>query len=111
MAHVSGSLVTANTGNNQLAVISAVCYYAEVDIEVLNPTGADMAVEIAVSPTGSASPNADDYIEKGGIVAASGGKIEHTSKRVKPGSIIFIKSSAVGLIAQVRGKTITKPNS
>jgi hypothetical protein len=69
-----------------------------------------MTAEIAVSPSGSASPNADDYIEKGGVVAASGGKIEHTGKRVKPGSIIFVKSSAVGLIAQVRGKTITKPN-
>lgn len=110
MAVIFNSLVTANTTNNQLAAVSAVCYYAELDVEVLNPTGADITVEIAISPTGSSSPNADDYIEKGGVVAASGGKIEHLGKKVKAGSIIFIKSSAVGLIAQVRGKTVTKLN-
>lgn len=102
-----GSLVLPNTGNNLIATISQKCYGAEIDIEVLNPTGADITAEIAISPNAASAPNADDYIEKGGVCAASGGKIEHTDKIVDAGAKIFVKGSAAGLIVRVSGKTVT----
>jgi hypothetical protein len=104
---IYGSGTLAATTTTLMHTVSQACYYAELDIEVLNPNGTDATVEIAVSPNSASSPNPDDYIEKGGIAAANGGKIEHTSKRVNPGSKVFVKGP-IGLVVQVRGKAVTK---
>ena len=109
MGMIYGSGTLASTSSTLITTITQACFYGEIDIEVLNPNGADGTVEIAISPNSASSPNPDDYIEKGGVVAASGGKIEHTGKKCNPGSKVFVKG-AVGMVVQVRGKAITKLN-
>lgn len=104
---IIGSLVLPDAALNLVATVSSACLYAEIEIDVLNPTGADITCNIAISDSGAAAAPAD-YIEKGGIAPASGGQIQHTNKTVAPGSKIYVQGSALGLVAQVRGKTITK---
>jgi len=110
MGIVNGSSTLASTNTTLIQTVSLACYWAEIDVEVLNPNGTDATVEIALSPNSASSPNPDDYIEKGGVCAANGGKIEHTNKKVIPGTKVFVKGP-VGMVVQIRGKTVTKLNS
>lgn len=103
-----GSLVLPDATANLVATVTSKCFFAEVDISVINPTGADITVNIAISSAAASTPNPDDFIEKGGVAPASGGGISHSSIKVSPGSKIFVQGSALGLVAQVRGKAITK---
>lgn len=103
-----GSMVLPNANVNLVATVTAKCFYSEVDISIINPTAADIEVNIAISPNAAASPNPDDYIEKGGIAPAKGGGISHEKIKVNPGSKVFVQGLAAGLIVQVRGKAIVK---
>ena len=103
-----GSLVLPDTNINLVATVTAKCFYSEIDVLVNNPTGNDITVKIAISSAAASSPNPDDFIENGGVAAALGGGVEHFAVKVNPGSKVFVQGSALGLVAQVRGKAITK---
>lgn len=103
-----GSLVLPDTNANVVATITTKCFWAEIDILVNNPTNADIVTKIAITSGSASSPNPDDWIENGGVSAANGGGVSHENVKVSPGSKIWVQGAAAGLVAQVRGKAITK---
>lgn len=103
-----GSMVLPDATIQLVATVTQACFWSEIEINVLNPTAADITANIAISANALSTPNPDDYIEKGGVVAALGGSINHSGKIVPAGAKIFVQGSALGLVVQVRGKATTK---
>lgn len=101
-----GSGVTAAATNLQVYMVPDNCLYAEINISAVNPSGTDTAVEISVGT--NASPQADDYVEKGAIIAAGGGVLEHSGVNASPGERVIVKTVEAGVIVRVHGKELTK---
>ena len=97
---LAGSLVLPNSSLNLVATVSTKCLSAKIDITVTNPTGADVAVQIALTANGLSTPNPDDYIEKGVVAAANGGGYSKTEIKVRPGTKVFILG-ALNLVTRV----------
>lgn len=95
--------LTANT-DTILYTVPTKCRYAEVSVSLLNTNVADSSIKVAVSAADV--PLANEYIEDGAIVPASGGIIERSSIVASPGERIVLTSSLSGVTARVSGKEI-----
>jgi len=81
------------------------CLYAEINVNVLNPDAADCTAQLALAAT--ATPAADEYIEKGVILPANGGVLERTDQVVGPGEKIIVRSTNAVTVVRVSGKILT----
>lgn len=78
---------------------------AIVNINVLNPSAAsDATVEVSIVASGNANAAADEFIEKGVILAAKGGTLENTGLIVGPGEKVNVKSDIAGVVVRVSGE-------
>ena len=80
--------------------------YADLNITLLNPSATDAVAAVAVAAT--ASPNANEYIEKGVVIPASGGTVHITGVFVSPGEHIIVSSAVAGVVVRVDGKEVVK---
>ena len=90
-----------------LAQLGADIDYATMNLEIVNTTGQDASLKVAI--TNAAQPGAGDYIEFGAAVPASGGVFSRSCFLVGPGEKIFINSSVAGLAVRLTG--LTQPAS
>lgn len=104
-----GSLALPDSNMNLIATVTQNCLYAEIDILVMNGTGTDASVQIAITPNSSVSPAPEHFIENGGVARSGGGSIEHTKRIVSAGSKIFAKAAA-NVVVNVSGVCKTKRN-
>lgn len=103
---LGGGVTLANT-NLEAYIVPDTCLYAELNITALNPNGTDTTVEVSIGT--NASPQPADYVEKGAVLAASGGILEHTGIMASVGERVIVKSPAAGVVVRVHGKEMTKP--
>jgi hypothetical protein len=99
------AVLTAST-DTVIYTVPTNCLYAELDVNVLNPSGSDAAIEVAVATTGT--PAAGEYIEKGAIAPSSGGVIQIGGITASPGEKIVVRSAATGTVVRVSGKEVTQ---
>lgn len=91
----------ANT-NVEAATITNNCEGAEVTINIVNATDANITVSVAISTSGT--PLDTDWVEKT-LSLIPGGVLNRTGEYLSPGEIVLINASAAGAICRVSGKT------
>lgn len=85
-----------------VAVVSANAAYAELDINILNPTANDATISVAISAQ-PLTPNAGDYIEQGLILTGDGSVLVRSKEILSPVERIYVKSSVAGVLVRVSG--------
>lgn len=99
------SAVLAAGVETMVYTVPANCVGAEVNINVVNPGANDTQIEIALTTTASAA--AADFIEKGAVIAATGGTLEITDLKMSPGERVHVKSTQTGAVVRISGKEIS----
>ncbi len=80
------------------------CRYADITLNILNPTINDATLEVAIATTDT--PGTGEYIEKGTIVPANGGILERADLVCSPGERIIVKNSQASGVVRVSGKLV-----
>lgn len=94
-------------GNEQtIYQVPAISLGAEVNVNVLNPGSSDATVEVSItnSAVGAA---AEEFIEKGVVLAANGGTLENTGLIMGAGERLNVKSNQAGVVVRVSGKELS----
>lgn len=102
MKGLLGKQILAADSEVPVVRISDNAKYAEVDINVLNPTANDATVSIAISKQ-NATPQADDYIEKGLILTNGGSVLIRAKEILDPTERVYVKSNVDGVVVRVTG--------
>lgn len=85
-----------------VGLVSANAAYAEVDINILNPTANDATISVAISSE-AVTPNAGDYIEQGLVLTGDGSVLVRSKEILSAGERVFVKSSVSGVLVRVSG--------
>ena len=98
----NASLVAAT--NTTVYTVPAAVLGAEIDIDIVNTSGAAGTVDGAFSTT--ANPVASEFVEKTATVSANSGHLLRTGDKLSAGEQVVIKASATGVVVRISGKEI-----
>lgn len=79
--------------------------YADININILNPTNVDATVSIAIT-TSPTTPSAVDFIEQNLILTGDGSVLIRSNEVMSPGESLVVKSNISGVVARVSGKEL-----
>lgn len=102
-------IAQANVDQLIYTVPSDKCLYAELNFDVLNSTGNDANIQIALH-TGATPLNAD-YVEKGVLIARNGGSYLREKIIASPGENITMRSSRAGVNIRISGHLLQEKSS
>lgn len=102
MKGLLGKQILAANDEVSIARISDNAKYAEVNINILNPTANDATISIAISKQ-SATPVAGDYIEQGIILTKEGSVLIRSDEILDATERVYVKSNVAGVIVRVTG--------
>lgn len=92
------------SANTEVAVmtVNANVKYAEINVNVLNPTPNDAVISVAFSSQAT-TPDPSDYVEKGLILTGDGSVLVRSNESLSPGEKVFVKSDTAGVVVRVSG--------
>lgn len=105
----SAEVAQANTNQEIYMVPADKCLYAELNIDMLNPTTNDAIIEVALHF--GASPVNLNYIEKGVVLSEDGGTLLREKLIASPGEKITVRSSRAGVIFRISGHLLQEKSS
>jgi actin-like ATPase involved in cell morphogenesis len=102
MKGLLGKQILTADQETSLVQIGTNVKYAEVDINILNPTANDATISLAFSQQ-AVTPLAADYVEQG-LILTNGGSVLIRSKEIlSPGERVYVKSNVAGVVVRVTG--------
>ena len=86
----------------QVYQVSPKAAYAEIDINILNPTVTDAIISLAISNE-AVTPNPEDFIEKGLKLTGDGSVLLRSKEVLSGDERIYVRSDTAGVIVRVSG--------
>ena len=77
--------------------------YADININVLNPTANDATISVAIS-TSATTPAAVDFIEQNLILTGDGSALIRSGELMSPLEYLIVRSNVAGIVVRVTGK-------
>ncbi len=99
-----GNASLAATTNTTVYTVPANVRGAEIDIDIVNTSGAAVTVDVAFAAAGT--PVANEYVEKTASVSANSGHLLRTGDKLSAGELVVVKASATGVVVRISGKEI-----
>lgn len=79
--------------------------YADININILNPTVNDATISVAVTAT-PVAPAAVDFIEQNLVLTGDGSALIRSGELVSAGEYVVVRSSVAGVVVRVSGKEL-----
>lgn len=79
--------------------------YADININILNPTANDATISLAITTNpGAASLAATDLVEQNFVLTGDGSVLIRSGEILSPNEAIVVRSNVAGVVVRISGK-------